>query len=164
MEDCMDGIKPKNNRKNDVRKYLLTDVASCTFTFSDGLKSRVTSSPDDEVVLVKFIPRTSKFKWFEERVLGNYSSARNMNELARLCGYDCLKTFTRHFKKSFGQTPYQWMLDRKMEEIHSLVANSDVPITAIAKMYGFKSISHLVNIYTKRSGTPPRKSRLQYTP
>ncbi len=23
MEDCMDGIKSKNNRKNDVRKYLL---------------------------------------------------------------------------------------------------------------------------------------------
>ncbi len=51
-----------------------------------------------------------------------------------------------------------------MEEIHSLVANSDIPITAIAKMYGFKSISHLVNIYTKRYGTPPRKSRLQDTP
>lgn len=146
--------------KEDVRKYLLTDVASCTFTFSDGLKSKVNPSPDNEIVLVKFIPRTSKSKRFEDSVLSNYSSARNMNELAQMCKYDCLRTFTRHFKKCFGQTPYQWMLDRKMEEIQSLVLNSDISITEISKMYDFKSVSHLVNAYSKRFGISPYRSRL----
>ncbi|WP_232001467.1 helix-turn-helix domain-containing protein [Proteiniphilum saccharofermentans] len=143
---------------------MLTDVVSCTFTFSDGLKSRVTSSPDNEIVLVKLIPRSSKSKRFEDSVLSNYSSAKNMYELAGLCGYDCIKTFTRHFKKCFGQTPYQWMLDRKMEEINSLVVNSDMSITDIAAMYNFKNISHLISLYTKRYGIPPRKSRLQDIP
>ncbi|MEA5129080.1 AraC family transcriptional regulator [Proteiniphilum sp.] len=147
-------------QKEDVRKYLLTDVASCTFTFSDGLKSRVNPSPDSEIVLVKFIPRASKSKRFEDSVLSNYSQAKNMNELARLCKYDCLRTFTRHFKKCFGQTPYQWMLDRKMEEIQSLVLNSDISITEISMIYDFKSVSHLVNAYSKRFGISPHKSRL----
>ena len=138
--------------KEDVRKYLLTDVASCTFTFSDGLKSRVNPSPESEIVLVKFIPRASRSKRFEDSVLSNYSNARNMNELAKLCKYDCLRTFTRHFKKCFGQTPYQWMLDRKMEEIQSLVLNSDISITEISRMYDFRSVSHLVNAYSKRFG------------
>ncbi|HHV86375.1 MAG TPA: helix-turn-helix transcriptional regulator [Petrimonas sp.] len=150
----------KLRKKDEIRGYLLTDVASCTFTFSDGLKSRVIPSPENEVVLVKLIPRISKSKRFEDSVLSNYSSAQNMNELARLCNYDCLKTFTRHFKKCFGETPYQWMLDRKMEEIRSLVLNSDISITEISGMYGFKSVSHLVNVYSKRFGISPHKNRL----
>ncbi|WP_352423802.1 AraC family transcriptional regulator [Proteiniphilum sp.] len=155
----MDSAKFKNDKQKDVRKYLLTDVASCTFTFSDGLKSRVNPSPDSEIVLVKFIPRVSKSKGFEDRVFKNYLSAKNANELSELCGYDCIKTFTRHFKKCFRQTPYQWMLDRKMEEINSLVINSDITITEIAKMYDFKSVSHLINLYSKRYGISPLKSR-----
>ena len=146
--------------RDNVKKFLLTDVASCTFTFSDGLKSRVIPSPDSEIVLVKLIPRTSKSKQFEDSVLRNYSQAKNMNELASLCKYDCLRTFTRHFKKCFGQTPYQWMLDRKMEEIQSLVLNSDISITEISRMYDFKSVSHLVNAYSKRFGISPHRSRL----
>lgn len=151
----------KTNRlKENVRKYLLTDVASCTFTFSDGLTSKVKPSPDKEIVLVKLIPHTTKSKMFEDSVLRNYAVAKNVSELATLCRYECVRTFTRHFKKSFGKTPYQWMLDRKMEEIHSLVINSDLTITEIAKMYDFKSVSHLVNLFSKRYGVSPRKSRL----
>ena len=151
----------KTNRlKENVRKYLLTDVASCTFTFSDGLTSKVKPSPDKEIVLVKLIPHTTKSKVFEDSVLRNYAVAKNVSELATLCRYECVRTFTRHFKKSFGKTPYQWMLDRKMEEIHSLVINSDMTITEIAKMYDSKSVSHLVNLFSKRYGVSPRKSRL----
>lgn len=143
-----------------VRKYLLSDVASFTFTFTDGLKSKVNASPDNEIVLVKLIPRSSKSKTFENSVLKHYSSVKTISELAKVCHYDCVRTFTRHFKKCFSQTPYQWLLDRKMEEIHSLVLSSDMSITDIAKMYEFKSVSHLVNAYSKRYGIAPHKSRL----
>ncbi|WP_352423153.1 AraC family transcriptional regulator [Proteiniphilum sp.] len=147
-------------RKNNESKYLLTDVESCTFTFSDGLKSKINTSPDNDIVLIKLIPRTSKLKWFEDRVLSNYMSAKTMKELAELCNYDCLKTFTRHFKRCFDETPYQWMLDRKMGEIQSLVHKSDFSITEISNMYGFKNVSHLVNVYTKKFGMSPQKDRI----
>jgi len=110
--------------------------------------------------MVKLIPRTTGPKKFEDKVLKYYMSAKNVQELAQMCRYDCIRTFTRHFKKSFGETPYKWMLDRKMEEIHSLVLNSDMTITEIARMYEFKNVSHLVNTYTKRYGVSPLKSRL----
>jgi len=144
----------------DERKYLLTDVEACTFTFSDGLKSSFTASPDKEIVMVKLIPRTSKLKTFEDKVLTSYTSVRTITELATLCGYECLRTFPRHFKKGFKQTPYQWLLDRKMEEIYSMVLSSDLTITEIARMYEFKSVSHLVNAFSKRYGISPQRCRL----
>jgi AraC-like DNA-binding protein len=153
-------MKRTTDNPIDERKYLLTDVQACTFTFSDGLKSSLTASPENEIVLIKLIPRTSKIKSFEDKVLANYNSVRTINELASLCGYQCLRTFTRHFKKSFKQTPYQWLLERKMEEIHSMVLSSDFTITEIARMYEFKSVSHLVTIFSKRYGISPQKCRL----
>ena len=155
----MEVTQSKNNKEKNASKYLLTDVASCTFTFSDGLSSKVKPSPGKEIVLVKLISHTAKSKVFEKNVLRNYIYVKTMNELAKLCGYGCTKTFTRHFKKYFGQTPYQWMLDRKMEEIDFLVKNTELTITEIAEMYGFKSLSHLVNFFSKRNGIPPHKSR-----
>ncbi len=156
----MEGNKINKGKTGNVRRYLLTDVESCTFTFSDGMTSKVKPSPDNEIVLVKVIPHSTKSKTFEDKVLKNYMATKSVTELASLCNYDCVRTFTRHFKKSFGETPYQWMLDRKMEEIQSLVLNSDMSITEISKMYDFKSVSHLVNLYTKRFGNSPHKSRL----
>ena len=150
----------KKDNKDNVRRYILTDVESCTFTFSDGMTSKVKPSPDHEIVIMKLIPHSTKSKSFEDKVLKNYMATKNVTELSALCKYDCVRTFTRHFKKSFGQTPYQWMLDRRMEEVQSLVLNSDITITDIAKMYDFKSVSHLVNLYSKRFGNSPLKSRL----
>ena len=155
----MEDTQLKNDRGKEVSKYLLTDVVSCTFTFADGLSSKVRPS-GKEFVLVKLIPHAAKSKIFAESVFKNYMYAKNMNGLAKLCGYNCVKTFTRHFKKYLGQTPYQWMLDRKMEEICLLVENSELTITEIAGMYGFKSVSHLVSLYSKRYGIPPLKSRI----
>lgn len=149
-----------NMTPDSERKYLLTDVQACTFTFSDGLKSSFTASPDNEIVMVKLIPRNSKLKIFEDKVLRNYSSVKNITELAAVCDYDCLRTFTRHFKKSFKQTPYQWLLERKMEEVYSMVLSSDLTITEIAKMYEFKNVSHLITIFSKRFGISPHKCRL----
>lgn len=140
-------------------KYVLSNVANCTFTFSDGEKSSVASSPNKEIVVVKLIPRTSADKLFQEYIVRVFSSCKNAAELAKRCGYDCQKTFTRHFKKSFGETPYKWMLDRKMEEIRLLVLNSDISLRELAHLYDFKNITHLVNAYKNRFGVAPLKSR-----
>jgi AraC-like DNA-binding protein len=144
-----------------VDKYVFSDVSTCTFNFSDGKRAVVKSEPRKEIVLVKFIPHTSKKDSFQEAVIANYPDAKNVSELAKKCNYDCLKTFTRHFKKHFNQTPYQWMLDRKMEEVQHLVLESDLSISDIAKICGFNNLTHLVNAYSSKFGIPPFRNRMQ---
>ena len=96
---------------------------------------------------------------FKKCVLDNYRVAKTVTELAQLCNYDQIKTFTRHFKKVFVQTPYQWMLDRKFEEIKHLVLNSNLSIQEIAESYKFDNKSHFCNLYRKRFGVSPAKHR-----
>ena len=109
--------------------------------------------------VVKLKPDVSREKVFRKNVLKNYASCRNVHELAKACLYDCPKTFTRHFKRCFRQTPYQWMLDKKMEEIRILTLNSNKSITEISRMYEFKSAAHLITVYTNRFGITPYRNR-----
>lgn len=157
----MDTISKKAVKpgKGDIQKYVLTDVSSCTFTFSDGAKSNVKTPEGKEFVIVKFIPKSDKHREFQEGIMEHYMYAKDVQDLAEKCGYACLKTFTRHFKKAFRSTPYKWMLDRRMEDVKYLVLNSTLPISEIAQIFNFKSVSHLVNLYSDKFGIAPNKNR-----
>lgn len=144
-----------------TENYLLSNVSACTFNFNNGERTVMKPSSGDEVVMIRFISRKSRKTDFQDKVISNYLDSNDVTELANRCGYDCLKSFTRHFKKHFNNTPYQWMLERKMEEIRYLVLNSDFPIQEIASMYNFKSTAHLVNSYSAKYGIPPLRERLQ---
>lgn len=146
------------DRKN-IQKYALSDVSSCTFSFKDGTKSNVKTPKGREFVIVKFLPKSDKDSVFQEAVMQNYMYVKDVEELSEKCGYTCLRTFTRHFKKSFKSTPYQWMLDRKMEDVRYLVLNSTLPISEIAEIFNFKSSAHLVNQYSAKYGISPLKNR-----
>lgn len=143
-----------------IRKYLFSDVVLCTLTFKDGLCSKLRPTPGEEMVLVQLVPQCGRDEELEEKVRKNYMSAKTVSELAKKCGFSSVKTFTRHFKKIFKMTPYQWILDKKMDEINALLINSDITITEISKLYNFNSISHLGNLYSKRFGCPPSKTRM----
>lgn len=144
-----------------TERFLFSNVSTCTFNFKNGEKTIVRPSSKDEIIMVKFISQRSRRNEFQENVFSSYLDATNVRDLADKCGYECLKSFTRHFKKNFNTTPYQWMLERKMEEIRYLVLNSDFEIQEIAKMYDFKSTAHLVNSYSSRFGLPPLRERMQ---
>lgn len=144
-----------------TEKFLFSNVSSCTFNFNNGERTVVKPSSNDEIVMIKFISQKLRKNAFQEKVYANYLDVQDVPELASRCDYDCLKSFTRHFKKHFNSTPYQWMLERKMEEVRYLVLYSDFPIQEIAKMYNFKSPARLVNSYTSRYGVSPLRDRMQ---
>jgi AraC-like DNA-binding protein len=51
---------------------------------------------------MKVIPRAKNP--FVVSVYENYSNGITAAELAEKCGYECFRTFQRHFKKHFGDT------------------------------------------------------------
>jgi AraC family transcriptional regulator len=68
--------------------------------------------------------------------------------------------FSRQFKRVLGTTPYQYLLQQRIERAKQLLRNSDRSIAAIALVCGFNSHSHLSKQFRQLTGITPKAYRL----
>lgn len=67
--------------------------------------------------------------------------------------------FLNEFKKYNGFTPYQHILNTRIEEAKLLLMNPEIKITAIAHELGFSDSSHFSRTFKKVTGTSPKSFR-----
>lgn len=67
--------------------------------------------------------------------------------------------FPRAFARQFGMTPYQYVLQRRLERARELLVSTDLPIVEIALICGFSSQSHLSAAFRQRVGHSPAAYR-----
>ncbi|OKH18959.1 helix-turn-helix transcriptional regulator [[Limnothrix rosea] IAM M-220] len=68
--------------------------------------------------------------------------------------------FGRLFKQSIGRSPYQYLIQQRVERAKRLLKNTDYLITDIALECGFNSHSHLTNKFRKMTGMTPKAFRV----
>jgi AraC family transcriptional regulator len=74
--------------------------------------------------------------------------------LAALAGYSP-DHFTRLFKQSFGLSPYQYILQRRVERAKSLLRDRQHSIAEVAMQCGFASQAHFHTTFKARIGVTP---------
>ena len=67
--------------------------------------------------------------------------------------------FDRVFKESFGCTPHQYVMRKRIERAQSLLLMSNDSLSRIAAECGFVNQSHLSNLFRKVVGETPGKWR-----
>ncbi len=70
--------------------------------------------------------------------------------------------FVRAFRAAVGQTPHQYVLERRIDHTKRLLATSALPVVDIARAGGFRGASHFAAAFRQRVGATPtdwRKSR-----
>jgi AraC family transcriptional regulator len=65
------------------------------------------------------------------------------------------------FKAAVGQSPHQYVLQRRIQKARSLLTSTDGPIADIALAAGFSSQSHLSNWFRRLVGVSPATYRRQ---
>lgn len=65
--------------------------------------------------------------------------------------------FLREFKKLTGQTPYQHLLEKRLECAQTMLAQGETNILTTALAVGFSDQSHFTRAFKKRFGTTPGK-------
>ncbi|GAB4462599.1 MAG: AraC family transcriptional regulator [Elainellaceae cyanobacterium] len=79
-------------------------------------------------------------------------------DLANLLGISQFH-FSRLFKQSVGISPYQYLLQQRIEKAKQLLQKTDYSIVEIALSCGFNSHSHLTKQFRQATGTTPKNYR-----
>jgi AraC-like DNA-binding protein len=78
--------------------------------------------------------------------------------LAEQCGMG-QQWFTRRFRAATGQTPAQYILERRLTVAAQRLAFSEEPVAAIAAGCGFNDAAHLARAFRSRRGVTPSEYR-----
>lgn len=79
-------------------------------------------------------------------------------ELAGICGLSPSR-FTYAFAQTFGQTPHQYLLERRLDFAEKLLTDTKMPVAEIAFLSGFSSQSHLTSTMRTYRHKTPRQFR-----
>jgi AraC family transcriptional regulator len=71
--------------------------------------------------------------------------------------------FSRAFKSSLGETPYQYILRRRVERAQTILTSSGAPLAQVAVASGFRGTRHLAKTFQRLTGVSPRRFRRHHT-
>jgi AraC-like DNA-binding protein len=77
-------------------------------------------------------------------------------ELAALCGLRS-RQFSTLFKRTFGQSPYRYVLDRRLARGAELLRGADRDVAEISNRLGFCSSSHFATEFRRSYGVSPTR-------
>ena len=65
----------------------------------------------------------------------------------------------RAFAVGLGETPKQWVMQRRLARVRAMLADTDLPLAEIALRAGFSSQSHLCALFKREIGSTPNGFR-----
>ncbi|WP_372996056.1 helix-turn-helix domain-containing protein [Lutispora sp.] len=89
----------------------------------------------------------------------NYTTSVSCTELSKLIKMDKYR-FIRTFKSQTHKTPYEYLLDLKIEKAKKMLKAKDYTITEISMICGFSSHSHFTSTFKKKTGLSPSEYRM----
>ncbi|MDB5255891.1 MAG: helix-turn-helix protein [Chitinophagaceae bacterium] len=90
----------------------------------------------------------------EKFMLRNYHFNVPVEKFAQLTGRS-LAGFKRDFQKTFGASPRQWLLEKRLMEARHLIEKKKMKSSAIYLELGFESLSHFSHSFKKKFGKAP---------
>jgi len=71
-----------------------------------------------------------------------------------------VSAFVAAFTAAFATTPYQYVLNRRIDEAQRLLTTTEMPIRAVGSAVGFSTPSHFASTFRQRVGVTPSQYRL----
>ena len=137
----------------------------------DYSKNSVAMKYKEVEIVIRLTPRVDgRLKIVDDREMERFFAALQvaitknvpMSKLADMC---CLSvsTFKRRFKERIGGTPREWITSKRMELAHNMLSNSDITISALAKLCCFSNTSHFIEVFKSYYNTTPYAYRDRLT-
>lgn len=99
------------------------------------------------------------YKRVLDHVAAHFGQPITIEELARIAGMSTAH-FSRLFKETLGDTPYQFVMDYRVEQAKRMLADPERPLIDVALSCGFADQPHFNRIFKRLTGRTPREWRL----
>ena len=99
----------------------------------------------------------------KDLVDAGYRAPLDVPELARAAHLSPAH-FSREFRRSFGETPHQYLLTRRLERAAELLRNSDRSVADICLTVGLLSVGSFTTSFGRAFGMSPTTYRASYPP
>ena len=93
-------------------------------------------------------------------VEGHLEEDISLSSLAKEAGMS-LFHFSRAFRQSTDQSPYQYVLHRRIERAKALLRSSEFTVSEVGLRTGFVQQNHFARLFQKKSGVTPTAFRRQ---
>jgi AraC-like DNA-binding protein len=90
-----------------------------------------------------------------------YDEPLNLRALAREA-HVSPRHFSRSFRRVFGETPYQYLLSRRLERARHLLRTTELPVADICLEVGFTSVGSFTTTFRRQTGVSPTTFRKAY--
>ena len=87
-----------------------------------------------------------------------YAEPLTVADLARAAGLSPAH-FSREFRRTFGETPHQYLLTRRLERAARLLRTTDWSVTDICFAVGLSSLGSFTSSFRRIYGMPPSAYR-----
>jgi AraC-like DNA-binding protein len=87
-----------------------------------------------------------------------YAEPLDLEALAR-AAHVSSRHFSRSFRRTFGETPYQYLLTRRIERARHLLRTTDLRIAEICLAVGFTSVGSFTTTFRRHLGVSPSAYR-----
>lgn len=129
-------------------------VQSLSLALASYVAARYGAGAEPALVARPATLTESQRSQIERFVEDELSSNFGLVDLAGLVGYSP-DHFSRLFKQAFHQSPYQYVLSRRIEKAMTMLRDQTLSIAEIATECGFSNQGHLTTVFKRRTGTTP---------
>ena len=89
---------------------------------------------------------------------GRYGEPLDLRALARAARVSP-RHFSRSFRQTFGETPHQYLLTRRIERARYLLRTTDMQVAEVCLAVGFNSVGSFTSTFRRHVGASPSEYR-----
>jgi AraC-like DNA-binding protein len=92
-----------------------------------------------------------------------YTEPLEVDDLARVAGLSKAH-FSREFRRTFGESPYVYLMTRRLERAAALLRNTDHSVAAICLEVGLQGVGSFTTSFKRMFGMTPTEYRAAAPP
>lgn len=97
-----------------------------------------------------------------DRIDREYAKPLNLEALAR-GAYMSIGHLSRAYRRTYGESPYSYLMTRRIERAMTLLRRGDLNVTAVCFQVGFSSLGTFSTRFTELVGVPPSVYRRDHS-